>query len=141
MFGGKKVTASFGEQVETIIGKDTQFKGSIQATGTIRVDGQFEGELSTSSDAVVGETGNLKAQIKAKNVTVAGIVNGNVDVMEKLELLPTAKLYGDIKVGVLIIGEGATFKGACEMRHDGRPSQNQKDVPKDVPKAAATVKQ
>jgi cytoskeletal protein CcmA (bactofilin family) len=26
-------------------------------------------------------------------------------------------VYGDIKTGVLIIGEGATFKGACEMRN------------------------
>lgn len=136
MFGGKKVTASFGEQVETIIGKDTQFSGAIQATGAIRVDGRFEGELSTTSDVVIGETGNLKAQVKAKNVTIAGIVNGNMDVLEKLELLPTAKLYGDIKVGVLIIGEGATFKGACEMRHEG-VTQNQKDTPK----AAATAKQ
>lgn len=137
MFGGKKVTASFGEQVETIIGKDTQFKGSIQATSTIRVDGQFEGELSTTSDAVIGETGNLKAQVKAKNVTIAGIVNGNMDVQDKLELLPTARLFGDIKVGVLIIGEGATFKGACEMRHEAAVShQNHKDTPK----AAATAK-
>jgi cytoskeletal protein CcmA (bactofilin family) len=135
MFGGKKATASFGEQVETIIGKDTHFKGSIQATGTIRVDGQFEGELSTTSDAVIGETGNLKAQVKAKNVTVAGIVNGNMDVQDKLELLSTARLFGDIKVGVLIIGEGATFKGACEMRHEGS-HQNSKDTPK----AAATAK-
>ena len=136
MFGGKKVTASFGEQVGTIIGKDTQFKGSIQATGTIRVDGQFEGELSTTSDAIIGETGNLKAQVKAKSATIAGIVNGNMDVQDKLELLPTAKLFGDIKVGVLIIGEGATFKGACEMRHETVSHQNQKDAPK----AAATAK-
>lgn len=135
MFGGKKVTASFGEQVETIIGKDTQFKGTIKASGTIRIDGQYEGELSTSGDAVVGETGKLSAQLKARNATIAGTVNGNMDIQDKLELLPTAKIFGDIKVGVLIIGEGATFKGACEMRHEPAPAQ------KDMPKAAATAKQ
>ena len=136
MFGGKKVPVSFGEQVETIIGKDTQIKGSINATGAIRIDGQFEGDLSTTSDTVIGETGSLKAQLKARNVTVAGVVTGNMDVTEKLELLPTAKLFGDIKVGVLIIGEGATFKGACEMRHEtsGQPDKN-------ISKAAATAKQ
>ena len=81
MFGGKKGPVSFvGEQIETIIGKDTQIKGSINATGTIRIDGQFEGEISTASDAVIGETGNLKAQVRARNATVAGIVNGNMDI-------------------------------------------------------------
>lgn len=136
MFGGKKVTASFGEQVETIIGKETQFKGTIKTSGTIRIDGQYEGELSTSGDAVVGETGKLTAQLKARNATIAGTVNGNMDIQDKLELLPTAKIFGDIKVGVLIIGEGATFKGACEMRHEAAPAPAQKDMPK----AAATAK-
>lgn len=135
MFGGKKTTTSFGEHIETIIGKETQFKGSVNAAGTIRIDGKFEGEVSTAGDAIIGEAGNLKATIKARNATIAGIVNGNMDIAEKLELLPTGKLYGDIKVGVLIIGEGATFKGACEMRGDEtvRPG-------KDMPKAAATAK-
>ena len=47
---------------------------------------------------------------------VAGIVTGNMDVNDKLELLPSAKVVGDLKVGTLIIGEGAVFKGNCEMR-------------------------
>jgi cytoskeletal protein CcmA (bactofilin family) len=135
MFGGKKVTAAFGEQIETIIGKDTHFKGVVNTSGTIRIDGQFEGEVITAGDAVVGETGSLKALIKAKNATIAGIVNGNVEVTEKLELLSSAKLYGDIKVGTLIIGEGATFKGACEMRHEAGGRAD-----KEAAKAAATAK-
>ncbi|MCX7779395.1 MAG: polymer-forming cytoskeletal protein [Negativicutes bacterium] len=135
MFGGKKVTASFGEQIETIIGKDTQLKGSLTSSGTIRLDGHFEGEVATTGDIIVGEAGNLKVQVKARNATIAGIVNGNMDIAEKLELLPTAKLYGDIKVGTLIIGEGATFKGACEMRRESAGP-----VPKEADKAAATLK-
>ena len=39
-----------------------------------------------------------------------------MDIGDKLELLPTAKVVGDLKVGSLIIGEGAVFKGNCEMR-------------------------
>jgi len=114
MFGSKRNTAS-SEEVETIIGKDTQFKGTINAKGSVRIDGAVEGEVVTSSTAVVGQTGNVSAQIKAANATVAGTVQGNMEIAERLELLSTAKLYGDIKVGALIIGEGAVFKGACEM--------------------------
>ena len=47
---------------------------------------------------------------------IAGAVTGNMDIGDKLELLPTAKVEGDLKVGVLIIGEGAVYKGNCAMR-------------------------
>lgn len=117
MFGGKR-SASISEEVETVIGKDTQFKGTINSKSSIRIDGQFEGELVTSGNAVIGQTGNVTAQLKASGCTIAGMVRGNIDVTDRLDLLSTAKLYGDIKVGVLIIGEGAIFKGACEM-HGG----------------------
>lgn len=125
MFGAKRNTSS-NEEVETIVGKDTQFKGSINAKGSVRIDGSVEGEIVCSATAVVGQTGNISAQIKAVNATIAGVVKGNVEIAERLELLPTAKLYGDIKVGALVIGEGAVFKGACEMTQ-GSQQVNRKE--------------
>ena len=56
------------------------------------------------------------AMMAAKNAVVAGSITGNMDIGDKLELLPTAKVVGDLRVGSLIIGEGAIFKGNCEMR-------------------------
>ncbi|HWR06279.1 polymer-forming cytoskeletal protein [Sporomusa sp.] len=115
MFGSKKQAISMSDQVGTIIGRDTSFKGCINSQGTIRIDGQHEGELITAGDIVVGESGRMQAQLKACNVIVAGMVTGNIEVSDKLELLPTAKVYGDIKVGTLTINEGAVFRGACQM--------------------------
>jgi cytoskeletal protein CcmA (bactofilin family) len=116
MFGSSKRAPVFTEQVETIIGQASQFKGAISAGGTIRVDGQVEGEIASKGDVIIGETGVVRAQVKGRSAMIAGTVHGNVDVFDKLELTSTAKLYGDIKTGVLIIGEGAIFKGSCEMR-------------------------
>ena len=125
MFGNKRTSIQSGssEQLETLVGKDTQIKGTISAGGTVRVDGRVEGEITAKGDIIVGEAGEVKAQIKARNANIAGIVYGDMDVDDKLELSPTAKLYGDIKTGTLIIGEGAVFKGACEMRH-GKDQDN-----------------
>lgn len=125
MFGSKRapILPGFSDQIETIIGKDTQFKGTIKAAGTIRIDGQVDGEISTKGDIVVGETGSIKAQIQARSATIAGSVLGNADITDKLELTSTARLCGDIKTGVLIIGEGAVFKGACEMRYGNEPGK------------------
>lgn len=118
MFGSKKPTVFVDQQVETVIGKGTQIKGTITASAGVRIDGQLDGDLTSSGDVLVGDSGVLNAEVKARNAVVAGVVKGNVEVQEKLELMPTAKLYGDIKVGMLIIGEGAVFKGACEMRQE-----------------------
>lgn len=113
MFGKKNTGVS--AEVETIIGQDTQFKGSISAKGSVRIDGLLEGELLTEAVAVIGQTGKVTAKITAANATVAGLVQGNVEVSGRLELLPTAKVYGDIRAGALMIGEGAIFQGACKM--------------------------
>ncbi len=103
-------------KVDTIIGKETEFKGTLTSNGLIRIDGKVEGEIIHKGDVAIGEAGNITANIKARNVTVAGTVSGNVEATGKLELLPSAKVYGDIAVGSLVIGEGAVFKGTSEMR-------------------------
>lgn len=134
MFGSSNKRApAFTDQIETIIGPATQFKGNISAGGTIRIDGQAEGELTAKGDIIVGESGIVRAQVKGRSATIAGTVHGNVDVADKLELTSSAKLYGDIKTGVLIIGEGAIFKGACEMR-------NGSDKPADAANQARDMK-
>lgn len=124
MFGGKREKSAVGtsvpnNQVETIIGKDTLFKGIISSNSGIRIDGKLEGEITTTSDVIIGPTGIAEAQINARNAVVAGRIIGNVNITEKLELSPTATVQGDVKVGILVIGEGAVYKGACEMRQEG----------------------
>ena len=117
MFGSKK-NIDMSSQVETIIGHTTSIKGSLSSNGALRVDGNFEGEITTTAELIVGETGKLLATVSAKNAIIAGTVTGNMEVVEKLELMSTAKVTGDLKVGTLIIGEGAIYKGNCEMQKE-----------------------
>ena len=118
MFGNKK-SAEIPAQVETLIGQSTSIKGSLSSDGSVRIDGKFDGDIVTTADIIVGENAVVTATVTAKNAVVAGSVTGNMDISDKLELLPTGKLVGDLKVGSLIIGEGAVFKGNCEMRQAG----------------------
>ena len=122
MFGSSKKPVNSVGQVETIIGKDTVIKGTISSKGSLRIDGLFEGDVNTTGNIMVGDNAKITAQVKALNATIAGRINGNVEVSEKLELLPTAQIYGDIKAGMLIISEGATFRGACETRQGAEES-------------------
>ena len=66
------------DNFEAYIGKSTQITGNITAQGSIRIDGTFSGIVFSESDVVVGETGNIKANIFGANVTVAGKIEGNI---------------------------------------------------------------
>lgn len=117
MFSKKDAFSNGVEHVDTIIGKDTALKGSLQAIGTLRIDGHFEGELATQGNVVVGESGIVKANIKARGCTIAGEVTGDICTGQKLEIVSSGKLKGNIQCENLIIGEGAIFHGTCEMRN------------------------
>ncbi|AJQ30082.1 bactofilin family protein [Pelosinus fermentans] len=130
MFGSNKKAISYAGEIETIIGKDTLMKGTITGKGALRIDGQFEGDINTTGSIVIGENAKVTAQCKGMNATIAGIVYGNIDISEKLELLPSSQIYGDIKAGILSVGEGAIFKGGCEMRAGGEDPANKKNIVK-----------
>ena len=115
MFGSNKRNVSDGDEIQTIIGKDTVFKGNITSKCTMRVDGQFEGDINTTGNLLVGANAIIRANVTALNATIAGTIYGNVDITEKFELMSSAKIYGDIKTETLTVSPGAIFKGACEM--------------------------
>ena len=109
--------------MDTLIGKDTIFKGSISANGLIRIDGQLVGEIVTKGDVVIGEGAKVLAEIKARNLTVAGSLNGNVQIQERLEIRGTGVLTGNINTKLLSIDEGASFSGNSEMESKAFPEK------------------
>lgn len=117
MFRGKKAAGEpvKYEKMDTLIGKDTVFQGNILATGTIRIDGELKGEIKVKGDLVIGDNGKVEATVEARNVLIGGYLRGNIYASGRVDLAPTAKLFGDMKVKNLIIEEGALFKGNCSM--------------------------
>lgn len=127
MFGGKKTAGEpvNYEKIDTIIGKDTVFQGNIQATGTIRIDGEIKGEIKVKGDLVVGDHGKVEATVEARNVLIGGYVKGNIYATGRVDLAPTAKLFGDMKVKNLVIEEGALIKGNCLMETAMSPTKEE----------------
>ena len=107
------------EKVDTVIGKDTEIKGTVSGSVTIRIDGRIEGEINVEGDVVVGETGKIVADISARNVTAAGEITGNINASGKLEIVEKGKVRGDIKVISLVISDGGIFDGKSEMLTEG----------------------
>ena len=103
------------DKVNTVIGKGVLFNGTISGKGLIRIDGEAEGSVSSKGDVVIGESGRLKADLKGRNITIAGYYEGSLEAEGKLELKRSATVAGSCKVGNLVVEEGAVFKGTTDM--------------------------
>ncbi|HWR62467.1 MAG TPA: polymer-forming cytoskeletal protein [Clostridia bacterium] len=114
MFGSGKKSINT-EKIDTLVGKGTTLEGTINAEGTIRLDGKVQGGLNISGNLIVGEEGAVKGNIRADNAFVAGIIEGNVTATSQLHITHTARLVGDITVKNVIIDEGAIFIGNCKI--------------------------
>lgn len=99
----------------TVIGANVVLTGILKDSGDIAVHGKVEGEITSERAVVIGETAEIKGPISAQIVTIAGFVKGSVDAGQKLEILPTGKIYGSISTRDLIIRSGATFVGKSTM--------------------------
>ena len=102
---------------ETVISGDTFVEGKILAKGELCIDGGFKGEIVSSSRVIVGTAGKVEGTVEAKAMVVSGRVVGNLHILERLELLSTGELYGDLQTqpGALIIEKGARLEGRCSM--------------------------
>jgi len=81
----------------------------------LRINANFEGKLETRGTLIIGEKADVKAKIiKGDNISIQGKVEGDI-ICNRLELSPSARVIGNIKVSTLVINEGAVLKGDCQM--------------------------
>ena len=87
------------DQIETVIGANTSFKGHIKCDGNLRVDGLYEGGvIEAVGNVVVSPEARVTATIIAEHVSVSGEVNGAIYARGHLEILSTGRVDGDVQV-------------------------------------------
>ena len=118
---------------DTVIGANTHIEGVFTSSGNVRMDGQFSGALEISGNILVGESADIHADINARNISIAGSVRGNV-CGNKVQLLRTGRIWGDITASALTTEEGAFIDGKITMSgHDAlREEDADEDAPADV---------
>jgi len=126
MFAEKKKTGNELSKLPNHISLSTKIKGDITSEEDFRIDGSFEGNLTTSGKIVLGEKGSLNGIIKCNNAEVLGKVSGTFEVNNLLSVKSSAQIDGDVKIGKLAIEAGAVFNATCEMRNAGNTTQKTK---------------
>lgn len=114
------------EELKAFLGQGAEFIGKLIFNGSVRIDGNFQGEIFGQGSLVVGQGASVKADIAVKSVYISGDVQGNIEVNEKINIHSTGKFSGDVHTPVFIMEEGAFFDGRSHM---AERIQKQNDSP------------
>lgn len=109
-------------KIDTIIGEDSIVEGNILSKSSLRIDGKVLGDIRSEGDIMIGVKGAVSSNIHARNVHVAGMVDGTITTSQTLSITPTGKVNGSIHVSSLEVAEGGVFQGTSHMD----PAGNQK---------------
>jgi len=101
--------------IKAYLGSDALFKGALSFEGTVRIDGKFEGQVDTNDTLVIGETGDMKADVNVGTLVCKGKLNGAVVASKKIEMHPASRITGNIQTPALSIELGAVLDGHLNM--------------------------
>ncbi len=99
---------------DSVIGSNSQTEGAFFSSGNVRMDGKFVGSVEIEGNILIGESADIRADINARNISIAGTVRGNVT-GDKVQLLRTGRIWGDISASALTTEEGAFIEGKITM--------------------------
>lgn len=130
MFGNSKKSnadtnapLSSSSSINTIV-IGTIVEGTIEAQNDIRIDGKVDGTVNCSGKLIIGIDGKVEGDATCQNAVIEGHFRGNLNVTEILDVRENATIVGEIKTGKLLVENGATLNGNCDM------GQRIKNIPK-----------
>ena len=116
------LSKSTGDNSTNVIGENSYFSGSFNINGSLRIDGRFEGKSLRADQLYIGTGGKIRTNIDAVSVIVEGLIIGTINASNRVLLMPTAKVFGDIRTPELIIQNGVLLEGKCIIANDLRTS-------------------
>jgi cytoskeletal protein CcmA (bactofilin family) len=103
------------EKFDTLIGRNAEIHGCLKLQESVRIDGKVVGNIEAPKDGtisvVIGPTGEIHGDVIASRIIVAGKVSGNLHAFERVELMASALVQGDIKYGSMAVEHGARLLG------------------------------
>lgn len=111
MFTKREIEMHF----DIIIGENATINGDMKSEGSIRIDGQINGNVSSKGNVIVSDSANINGDIDCLNTEIYGSCKGNVSVKGKINLHENAVLIGDVMAKAFSTKEGAHFSGQCHV--------------------------
>ncbi|MER3421822.1 MAG: hypothetical protein C4290_15420 [Chloroflexota bacterium] len=103
----------------SLVAKEAMWDGKLSSTGDVRVEGRLQGEIQTDGTLYVAAQAQVQGVVRARNVILAGEIEGQLRCEERLEILPGGSARGEIDTGALVVHEGAFIESKFQMRREG----------------------
>ena len=97
------------------LGKTLYFKGELAADEDLLLLGRVEGSIHHTENLMIGASGVVIGDLRARTITVKGTVEGDMEATEAVVIAPSANVLGDIVAPRVSIVEGARFNGSVKM--------------------------
>jgi cytoskeletal protein CcmA (bactofilin family) len=103
-------------EIETVLGPAVHWNGKLNGNGGVRIEGSFDGSIKINGPLVIAEGAKVTSdEIRATAISVAGTVKSNI-IADKVEILATGRIYGDLTTGAFASEEGAFLRGQIVMQ-------------------------
>src|SRR5262249_39581949 len=99
----------------TFLGPKISIEGTVTGSDPMLIEGHVKGAINLSGDLRIGTQARVEAKVHARNVTVEGRLNGDVTADDRVELVASSTVDGNIKAPKIIVAEGARFRGNVDM--------------------------
>ena len=103
------------DEINAFLGAGTSYQGKLLFQGSVRIDGEFRGEVESEGTLVVGREAKLLGQIKVGQLIVSGHINGEIIATDKVTLHSKANLVGSVRTPSLVVEDGAVLEGEVKM--------------------------
>ena len=117
------------DDISGFLAEGTEIKGEIRFREMMRIDGKVGGTIVSEGELVIGESGEVEAEVKVGILSVSGKLTGKVHAAEKIEIHPKGRVTGDLTLAKpnLVIHEGGVFEGTIEMGNASPTSSRSSD--------------
>lgn len=111
------------EGKESLIASDLTIEGKIEGAGHIRIAGRFKGDVHVQGDLTIEVGAKLNGGVRARKVVIAGELEGNIESAQRVELLSSGVMVGDLKAETLTVAAGSRMKGQIDFGGDGKAAK------------------
>lgn len=115
-------------ELNAFLGVGTEYRGKLDFVGTVRIDGRFEGEISTDGDLILGRKASIVGTVRVGRLTSCGEIRGDVHVKEQAVFEKTSVLNGSLDTPSLVVEKGAVVEGTVSMSGEAAPAVKPKVV-------------
>ena len=135
LFGGGS-----SHQLNAFLGNGVEYTGRLEFTGTVRVDGRFQGEIVSDGTLVLGRDAVVEGDIRVARLSSNGVIRGQVTATKMAVLMKSSTLEGRLRAPSLVVEEGAVIEGGVEMaREPSEPDQDLSGPARTTAEAEAAV--